>query len=191
MFQLNTLAPGRFEWNFRKMIIKLVLVKNHVHGSTFWTLYILQDWGDYYCANTRTENITTTKQGTTKPRIMGYKVIVKIRFAIPYCWKLLNQYLVVISLKAHHHQTCTTLYAKKSVNFQSDAMISTLNLVASILREMFRWDVLLLYRLINAWWRHQMETFSPLLAICAGNLPVSGKFPTQRPVSGALMFSLS
>ena len=30
------------------------------------------------------------------------------------------------------------------------------------------------------WWRHQMETFSALLALCAGNSPVSGKFPAQR-----------
>ena len=35
----------------------------------------------------------------------------------------------------------------------------------------------------NAWWRHQMETFSALLAICAGNSPVTGEFPTQRPVT--------
>ena len=30
---------------------------------------------------------------------------------------------------------------------------------------------------------HQMETFSALLAICAGNSPVTGEFPTQRPVT--------
>ena len=35
----------------------------------------------------------------------------------------------------------------------------------------------------NSWWRHQMETFSALLAICAGNSPVPGEFPTQRPVT--------
>ena len=34
-----------------------------------------------------------------------------------------------------------------------------------------------------AWWRHRMETFSALLAICAGNSPVSGEFPAQRPVT--------
>ena len=28
-----------------------------------------------------------------------------------------------------------------------------------------------------------METFSALLAICAGNSPVSGDFPAQRPVT--------
>ena len=33
------------------------------------------------------------------------------------------------------------------------------------------------------WWRHQMEKFSALLALCAGNSPVSGEFPSQRPVA--------
>ena len=36
-------------------------------------------------------------------------------------------------------------------------------------------------RLITTWWRHQMETFSALLAVCAGNSPVTG---------GALRLSL-
>ena len=35
----------------------------------------------------------------------------------------------------------------------------------------------------TSWWRHQMETFSALLAICAGNSPVIGEFPAQRPVT--------
>ena len=34
-----------------------------------------------------------------------------------------------------------------------------------------------------AWWRHQMETFSALLALCTGNSPVTGEFPSQRPVT--------
>ena len=33
------------------------------------------------------------------------------------------------------------------------------------------------------WWRHQMETFSALLVIYAGNSPVPGEFPTHRPVT--------
>ena len=32
-------------------------------------------------------------------------------------------------------------------------------------------------------WTHQMETFSALMAICAGNSPVTGEFPAQRPVT--------
>ena len=44
-----------------------------------------------------------------------------------------------------------------------------------------------------AWWRHDMETFSALLAICAGNSPVTGEFPTQRPVTRSfdVFFDLS
>ena len=34
-----------------------------------------------------------------------------------------------------------------------------------------------------AWWRHQMETFSELLAFCAGHSLVTGEFPAQRPVT--------
>ena len=33
------------------------------------------------------------------------------------------------------------------------------------------------------WWRHQMEIFSALLALCAGNSPVTGEFPAQRPMT--------
>ena len=35
----------------------------------------------------------------------------------------------------------------------------------------------------SSWWRHQMETFSASLAFCAGNSPVTGEFPSQRPVT--------
>ena len=34
----------------------------------------------------------------------------------------------------------------------------------------------------DTWWRHQMETFSALLAICAGNSSVAGDVPAQWPV---------
>ena len=36
---------------------------------------------------------------------------------------------------------------------------------------------------LNAWWRHQKETFFALLALCAGNSPVPVEFPSQRPVT--------
>ena len=35
---------------------------------------------------------------------------------------------------------------------------------------------------LQSWWCHQMETFSTLLAIYAGNSLASGEFRTQRPV---------
>ena len=36
---------------------------------------------------------------------------------------------------------------------------------------------------MQSWWRHQMETFSALLALCARNSPVTGEFPSQRLVT--------
>ena len=43
--------------------------------------------------------------------------------------------------------------------------------------------VIMTYRCFLPWWRHQMETFSALLALCVGNSPVTGEFPSQRPVT--------
>ena len=44
--------------------------------------------------------------------------------------------------------------------------------------------------LTRTWRRHQMETFSALLAICAGNSPVPVNSPHKGQWRGALMFSL-
>ena len=41
-----------------------------------------------------------------------------------------------------------------------------------------------------AWLSHEMETFFALLAICAGNSPVTSDFPHKGQWRGALMFSL-
>ena len=45
------------------------------------------------------------------------------------------------------------------------------------------WDLFHQQRSANPWWRHQMEKFSALLALCAGNSPVTSEFPSQRPVT--------
>ena len=41
-----------------------------------------------------------------------------------------------------------------------------------------------------SWWRHQMEPFSVLLAMCAWNSPVPVNSPCKGQWRGALMFSL-
>ena len=54
------------------------------------------------------------------------------------------------------------------------------------LRCVFRTDILAYTgscRYIFTWWRHQMETFSALLALCAENSPVTGEFPSQMPMT--------
>ena len=46
-------------------------------------------------------------------------------------------------------------------------------------------------KLNTAWWRHQMEAFSALLALCEGNSPVAPvNSPHKGQWHGALMFSL-
>ena len=47
-----------------------------------------------------------------------------------------------------------------------------------------------IYHVSCPWWRHQMETFSALLDICAGNSPVPVDSPHKGQWRGALMFSL-
>ena len=42
----------------------------------------------------------------------------------------------------------------------------------------------------QTWWRHQMETFSVLLALCARNSSVTGELPSQRPVTRSFDVSL-
>ena len=64
----------------------------------------------------------------------------------------------------------------------------------TVTRKVFPFDGIMVYRKTTScifqrindfltWWRHQMKTLSALLAICAGNSPVPGEFPTQRPVT--------
>ena len=36
---------------------------------------------------------------------------------------------------------------------------------------------------VSPWLRDQLGTFSALLALCAGNSPVTGEFPSQKPVT--------
>ena len=47
----------------------------------------------------------------------------------------------------------------------------------------FQWFNCLWINDAISWWRPQIETFSALLALCAGNAPVTGEFPSQRPVT--------
>ena len=67
-----------------------------------------------------------------------------------------------------HHCGCVIA----DIRFQSQACITTPSLV--------KW----------AWWRHQVETFSALLALCVGNSPVPVNSPHKGQWLGALMFAL-
>ena len=55
----------------------------------------------------------------------------------------------------------------------------------------FRYDIYNDFAQILSWWRHQMETFSTLVAIYVGKSSVIDEFPVQRPVTRSFnVFSL-
>ena len=66
-------------------------------------------------------------------------------------------------------------------------LLSTNELKLFALINKIRWTISpLSLSSINSmpWWRHQMVTFSALLAVCAaGNSAATGEFPSQRPVT--------
>ena len=63
-------------------------------------------------------------------------------------------------------------------NYEMQLLVHVIYVYLWLFVNQYQW-----MNLIRTWWRHQMETFSALLVICAGNSPVPGEFPTQRPVT--------
>ena len=85
------------------------------------------------------------------------------------------------------------LHSTSVLSFHTDVVLTLYNMVKVKIRPgllcncvPLNWlflDVVILHtQKFKTWWRHQMETFSGLLALCAVNSPVTGEFPAQRPV---------
>ena len=68
-------------------------------------------------------------------------------------------------------------------NFQSMDCSSKHYHQGPLLLTWFNLEYGVVNKYIHSWWRHQMETFSALLAICVWNSPVPGEFHAQRPVT--------
>ena len=61
--------------------------------------------------------------------------------------------------------------------------ISKTKLIGECSRQIHRRCFISSLKFWLAWWRHQMETFSALLAVCVGKSSVTGELLTQRPVT--------
>ena len=69
---------------------------------------------------------------------------------------------------------------KGSMDISDVKILYITELVFAIILHPFR--AMILWSLQSStWWCHQMETFSALLTLCAGNTPLTGEFPEQRP----------
>ena len=75
---------------------------------------------------------------------------------------------------SHEHMMIQSTYA-----FMGHQIIMNVVIDEQVLMQIY----LLSTGLSPSWLRNQLETFSALLAICAGNSPVTGEFRAQRPVT--------
>ena len=96
--------------------------------------------------------------------------------------KLINHHQLEIGRESWNDIECN-LYQTWHKEYHS-----TIQYIPKLIRTVLWCIALIITSIVTAfaestWWRHQMETFSALLAICAGNSPVSGEFPTQRLVT--------
>ena len=82
-----------------------------------------------------------------------------------------------ISVDFYYNSTTTTTTFFQQCS-HVDGLLQEMRNSSALARELR-----LYFYKIMARWRHQMETFSALLALCAGNSPVPGEFPSQRPVT--------
>ena len=93
------------------------------------------------------------------------------------------------TLVVSHHKWPVALKAVNMwlfIHYVDGAMACCNIAVSPLLTHWKYWSLALNHRdksFAFSWWRHQMETFSALLAICAGNSPVTGEFHAQRPVT--------
>ena len=88
------------------------------------------------------------------------------------------------SITITNHNTCKSnshLIAKLFAELHNDVTTQFLPTISHA--TWYVHDIFVFRFVVVTWWRHQMETFSALLAICAWNSPVSGEFPAQRPVT--------
>ena len=91
----------------------------------------------------------------------------KYKFRLKFHWSPINNIQALVHIMAWHRP--------------GDKQLSE-HMVISLLTHMRQ------HKCIAAWWHHQMDTFSALLALCAGNSPVTDEFPAQRPLTRSFDF---
>ena len=125
-----------------------------------------------------TDNYSTLYEPMWTNRSLAHS---KLNMSIPKTLNVINKIWYPIMIGVHTEDSVT-------VEFPTCCEWSSLNDVITWIVSMFiTWqrseEALSSLSWRHSWWRHQMETFSALLAICAGHSPVIGEFPAQRPLT--------
>ena len=95
----------------------------------------------------------------------------------------MNTFVALLTLCAGNSPVTSEFPSQRPVPRSFGVFFIICAWINSILPKINTWLISLAIQIILSWWRHQMETFSALLAICEGNSPVPDEFPTQRPVT--------
>ena len=81
--------------------------------------------------------------------------------------------------QTHSHRGWTPLYFMYDPKCSTAFSLCTINVPAT-----FAWCTThFVHKMELSYYDDVIKTFSALLAICAGNSPVTGEFPAQRPVT--------
>ena len=96
--------------------------------------------------------------------------------ACPICWMIIHR-------KTHYPCNVLNIYMYNKQVVSHDKNWALIRLMTKWFWQTILDQWGLVMHICITWWRHKMETFSALLAICAGNSPVTGEFPAQRPVT--------
>ena len=159
--------------------LHLVAISVHIQGPNFVITVSADDLAPS-CVRSSAGTVMTTKWEMSSSEFFC------LSMTSYFCWPALVQVMA-------WHQTGTKPLPEPMMTQFNDVYltyISPSDLGASTLRRICRRTCSLSRDRFVAWWRHQMETFSALLALCAGNSPVTGQFPSQRSMSRGLVFSL-
>ena len=136
----------------------------------------------------------TTKISFTFPRYVEWYLIKRIDREILFSVFLYASYFGNIDILIYHRWLiihCCTFYVSvqicnlKLLVLFCDVHVSHYTIHLIIFHSITRYMQHTLHskKSMFTWWHHQMETFSALLAFCAGNSPVTGEFLAQRPVT--------
>ena len=179
---INSFVPGKFQQNHRKIIFKLILVTDRCDISSEialrWTTRDLSD-----AKSTLVQVMAWCRQVTSHylnqcwPRSAIWRDHATMCYYIEAGWRMQN-----------HMRLGTILgYDNGFVPVQRQAIIWTSIDLLSIRPWGTNFNEISIkfksFHSRKLIWRHHMETFSALLPVCARKPPVTGGFPSQRPVT--------
>ena len=111
-----------------------------------------------------------------RPFIHSYNLL--CQQAVTFWWDISEEMLKI----SDYDMTLKIMNSRLQLNLWGSSELRVK--VKAVIPKTFRsqWHSTLSTGSFLSWWCHQMETFSTLLALCAGNSSFIVEFPSQRPV---------